>query len=81
MAMLLAVFQKMRLIREKNQLVLEQSQFSSKLTRIEKNIANTQKRYTSMIANIDKQAQMMRCTQMRFHSDQNNKLPMREIGC
>ncbi|MBR2431182.1 hypothetical protein IKB17_06960 [bacterium] len=59
MAMLLAVFQKMRLIREKNQLVLEQSQFSSKISRIEKNIANTQKRYTSMLANIDKQAQMM----------------------
>ena len=57
--MLLAMFQKMRLIREKNQLVLEQSQFSSKLSRIEKNIERTQKRYTSLFAQIDSQAKMM----------------------
>ena len=59
MAMLLAMFQKMRLIREKNQLVLEQSQFSSKLSRIEKNIERTQKRYTSLFAQIESQTKMM----------------------
>ena len=59
MAMLLAMFQKMRLIREKNQLVLEQTQYSSKLSRIEKNIERKQKYYTSLFAQIDSQAKMM----------------------
>ena len=57
--MLLAMFQKMRLIREKNQLVLDQSKYSSKLTRIEKNIANQQKRYTSLFAQLDAKAKQM----------------------
>lgn len=59
MAMLLAMFQKMRLIREKNQLVLEQTMFSSKLSRVEKNIERTQKRFTSLFAQLDSQAKMM----------------------
>lgn len=59
MAMLLAMFQKMRLIREKNQLVLEQSQYSSKLSRIEKNIERTQKRYTSLFTQLEQRAKTM----------------------
>ena len=59
MAMLLAMFQKMRLVREKNQLVLEQTQYSSKLSRLEKNIERKQKYYTSLFAQIDSQAKMM----------------------
>lgn len=60
MALLLAMYQKMRLIREQNQLVLEQSQYSGKISRIEKNIQRTQKRYTSLIEQLDKKAQMMK---------------------
>ena len=59
MAMLLAMFQKMRLIREKNQLVLEQSLYSSKLSRVEKNIERTQKRYTSLFTQLEQRAKMM----------------------
>lgn len=59
MALLLAMYQKMRLIREKNQLVLDQTKFSSKLTRIEKNITNQQKRYTSLFSQLESQAKMM----------------------
>ncbi len=59
MALLLAMYQKMRLIREKNQLVLDQTKVSSKLSRVQKNIERTQKRYTSLFANLDSQAKMM----------------------
>lgn len=56
MALLLAMYQKFRLIREKNELVLKQASYSSKLSRIEKNIERTQKRYTSLFAQLDQQA-------------------------
>lgn len=59
MALLLAMYQKLRLIRERNQLTLEMTQNSSKLTRIEKNIANKQKYYTSLFQQIDSQAKML----------------------
>ncbi len=59
MALLLAMYQKMRLIREKNQLVLDQTKVSSKLSRVQKNIERVQKRYTSLFANLDSQAKMM----------------------
>ena len=59
MAMLLAMFQKMRLIREKNQLVLEQTQYSSKLSRLEKNIERKNKYYQSLFTQIGSQAKMM----------------------
>ena len=60
MALLLAMYQKMRLIREKNQLVLEQSQYSSKLSRIEKNIERKTKYYTGLLAKIDERAQLFK---------------------
>ena len=70
MALLLAMYQKMRLIREKNQLVLDQSKFSSKLTRIEKNIANQQKRYTSLFSQLESQAKMMQSNAtIMFHQN------------
>ena len=59
MALLLAMYQKFRLIREKNQAVLDLTRLTGKISRIEKNIKNTQERYTSMIAGIDQQAKMM----------------------
>ena len=59
MALLLAMYQKLRLIRERNQLTLELTQSSSKLSRIEKNIERTQKYYTSLFAQLDSQAKML----------------------
>lgn len=59
MAMLLAMFQKMKLTREINNLVLKQSLNSSKLTRIEKNITNIQKRYEGKIKQVSQQAQRL----------------------
>ena len=56
MALLLAMYQKLRLIRERNQLTLEMTQNSSKLTRIEKNIERTQKYYTSLFKQVEDQA-------------------------
>lgn len=56
MALLLAMYQKMRLIREKNQLVLEQTQLSSKVSRVEKNIERQQKYWTALIAKVDQRA-------------------------
>jgi len=49
--------------------MLEQSQYSSKLTRIEKNIERTQKRYTSLFAQLESQAKMMQSqAQMVFQN-------------
>ena len=59
MALLLAVFQKMRMVREKNQLMLDQTRIESKLKRIADNITRTQKRYTSIIEQIRQQATAM----------------------
>ena len=59
MALLLAMFQKMRIQRELNEYTLRDAKISSKKSRIQKNIERTQKRYTSLIAQIDAQAKMM----------------------
>lgn len=59
MALLLAVFQKLRLVREKNQLTLEVAKYSSGLDRIQKNIERTQKRYTSLFQQLESQAKSM----------------------
>lgn len=59
MALLLAMFQKLRLKREYNQCALKATTFSSKISRVEKNIQRAQKRYTSLFAQIDSQAKMM----------------------
>lgn len=56
MAMLLAMFQKMKLTREINQLSLKQMQYSTKLERVTKNIARVQEMFTSRIANLENQA-------------------------
>ena len=59
MALLLAMYQKLRLIREKNQLTLDLTKYTSKVDRIQKNIERTQKRYTSLFAQLESQAKMM----------------------
>ena len=59
MAMLLAMFQKMRLIRERNQLVLEQTQYSSKLTRVQKNSKRIQEIFASKQKKLENQASRM----------------------
>lgn len=59
MALLLAMFQKLRLKREYNQCALKATTFSSKISRGEKNIQRAQKRYESLFAQIDSQAKMM----------------------
>ena len=59
MALLLAMYQKLRLIRQKNQLTLDLTKYSSKLDRVTKNIERVQKRYTSLFAQLDSQAKMM----------------------
>lgn len=59
MALLLAMYQKMRLIREKNQVTLDLTKYSSKLDRVTKNIEKVQKRYTSLFAQLESQAKMM----------------------
>lgn len=59
MALLLAMYQKMRLIREKNQATLDLTKFSSKYDHVSKSIERVQKRYTSLFANLEAQAKQM----------------------
>ena len=58
MAMLLAMFQKMRLIREYNQESLNLMRFSSKVDRIAKSIKNVQKMYEAKIKTLEQQAKL-----------------------
>ena len=59
MALLLAMYQKMKLIREINQDTLKLTRITSKIDRVTKNIERTQKRFTSLFAQLDQQAKMM----------------------
>lgn len=59
MALLLKMYQQMKLIREKNLTELALTQATSKKDRVTKNIEKVQKRYTSLFANIDAQAKQM----------------------
>ena len=59
MALLLAMYQKMRLIREINQDTLKLTRITSKMDRVTKNIERTQKRFTSLFAQLDQQDKMM----------------------
>ena len=59
MAVLLAMYQKMRLTREKNQATFDLTKFSGKLSRVQKNIERQQKLFTSKLAKIDEQAKRM----------------------
>ena len=60
MARLLAMYQQMRLIREKNQVTFDLTRFSSKYDRVSKNIEKVQKMYASKIAKLDQQATLMK---------------------
>lgn len=53
MALLLSMYQKLRLTRERNQLQLKLTQISAKRKRVTKNMSEIQKRYTSIKQNID----------------------------
>ena len=66
MALLLAMYQKMKLIRQINQDTLKLTRISSKLDRVTKNIERTQKRYTSLFAQLDQQAKMMQSNATMF---------------
>lgn len=66
MALLLAMYQKMRLIREKNQATYDLTKYSSKLDRVTKNIERVQKRYTSLFAQLESQAKMMQSNATMF---------------
>ena len=59
MALLLKMYQQMKLIREKNLTELALTQATSKKDRVTKNIEKINKRYTSLFANIDAQAKQM----------------------
>lgn len=59
MALLLAMYQKMKLVREKNQLQYDQIKYSNKLSRVEKNIERQKKRFTSLFAQLESQAKQM----------------------
>lgn len=59
MSGLLAMYQKFRLIREQNQLTLDLTKYTSGVDRISKQIERTQKRYTSLFAQLESQAKMM----------------------
>lgn len=58
MAMLLAMFQKMRLTREYNRETLNLTRFSSKVDRIAKSIKNVQKMYAAKIKTLEQQAKL-----------------------
>ena len=75
MALLLAMYQKMRLIREKNQATLDLTKYSSKLDRVTKNIERVQKRYTSLFAQLESQAKMMQSNAQMFFQN------MSGLGC
>ena len=51
-----AMYQKFRLIRERNQLELQQIGYSTKLARIEKNITRKEKYYQGLFTKLEQQA-------------------------
>ena len=66
MALLLAMYQKMRLIREKNQATYDLTKYSSKLDRVTKNIERVNKRYQSLFAQLESQAKTMQSNATMF---------------
>ena len=72
MALLLAMFQKMRLVREKNQATYQLATKSSKLSRVTKNIERVQKMYTSRISNLESQAKRMQNAASIFFQNKFN---------
>jgi len=59
MALLLAMYQKMRMIREYNSETLKLTRYSSKVDRIARNIKNVQKMYEGRLKRVQQQAQRM----------------------
>ena len=60
MVTLLAMFQKMKLIRQINQETLRLTQISGKIDRVAKNIKRNQEKYQSLFAQLDSQAKLMK---------------------
>ena len=56
MAMLLAMYQKLRLVREKNQLSYEIAGYTGKIKRLQTNIKNVQKMYAARLRNLENMA-------------------------
>lgn len=56
MALLLAMYQKMKLVREQNQISYKLATYTTKVDRIAKNIERTQKRYTSLFTRLEQKA-------------------------
>lgn len=69
MALLLAMYQKMRLIRKINQTELKLARISSKIERVTQNIQNTQKKYTSMMEMMAANAQNMKNNASIFYQN------------
>ena len=70
MAVLLAMYQKMRLTREKNQATFDLTKYSGKLARVQKNIERQQKRFTSLFAKLEQDAKMMQSQATNFFNMQ-----------
>ena len=75
MALLLAVFQKMRVLREYNEAVCEQVGITAKLKRAQKNIKNKEKWFESLFSQIDSRAKMMQNNATLYFQEQLN------LGC
>jgi len=70
MAILLAMFQKMRLVREKNLETYNLTKYSSKLSRVTKNIERIQKMYTSRMSTLESNAKRMQNAASIFFQNQ-----------
>ncbi len=69
MALLLAMYQKMRLIRKVNQAQLKLTRITSKIERVVKNIKDTEKKYTSMMKMMEANAQNMKNNASIFYQN------------
>lgn len=69
MALLLAMYQKMRLIRKVNQAQLKLTRITSKIERVTQNIQNTQKKFTSMMKMMEANAQNMKNNASIFYQN------------
>ena len=69
MALLLAMYQKMRLIRKVNQAQLKLTRITSKIERVQKNIQDTQKKFTSMMKMMEANAQNMKNNASIFYQN------------
>lgn len=72
MALLLAMYQKMKLVREKNQVSYQLANYTTKVERISKNIERAQKRYESLFAKLDKESKMAESNAKNYWTQMGN---------